>query len=226
MALTVAAGCSDYEESCYKARTVELAEVPATFGEVRFESDAMREAGSYTYQVVPTDGSSAPPENTCWASLIRATVYEDSHHDLGATDDLGGIVEFHCTNAAPYLFPNLDVLAYFADVRLITPETPSLTTVAYCQSCATVAPAGSGCTHYADPSVLAEALQAEGGPSSYPGVVTPDFSRELHVRLDMGRVAEGDQGVCQENVQVTAEATFSVTAARYHSGQSRTMCAL
>lgn len=212
-------------ESCHDARTLKLREISASVGQVSFEADVGMDAGSYAYPVVAPNGSAAPEPETCWASLMANTVVESSDHDFGPTDDLGSTVMFQCMNEAPQLYRNLEIQVSFADARLVTPDAPSVTSAAFCFSCPYVGEPGNGCSHYAEPSVLGEALAAEGIPTQYPEFVSADFERELHVRLDTGRIAEGGQGVCQENVQVTAEATFSVTAARYQAAGITTLCA-
>jgi hypothetical protein len=156
---------------------------------------------------------------------VANTLYERESQHFGPTDDIGSTVAFRCTNDAPYLYRNLEVQVNFADVRLVTPDAPSATTAAFCFSCPYIGEPGNGCSHYAEPSVLAEASKAEGAPAPYPELVSADFERELHVRLDTGRVAEGRQGVCQENVQLTAEATFSVNADRYRATGITRVCA-
>ena len=230
LALTTANGCADAGPQCHDARTVKLEEVPATGGEVRFVADVGMDAGSYSFSIVPADGSVAPTDGTCWATLRSDEIQEDSFHDLSASDDFGSTVEFRCTNQVPYLFRDLEVTANFADVRLIAPEAPSVTNEASTRSCGTVGRAGNGCSHCAEYSVFAEALVGQGAPRAYPELVTPDFSRDLRVKVELGRVAEDPDApygsVCRENVDITAEMTVSVTADRYRAAGLSNWCAL
>jgi hypothetical protein len=218
-AVTCVGACVENEPECYDARTVLLTAIEAVEGEVAFQT----ESGKSIYPLVTPSVSGELPEGTCSAEISEGTVYEDREHDLGLTDDLGAIVEFRCHMDQPPLFRDFHVIASFADVRLLDPTEPALGDSVSCQSCPYL---GEGCAHYSDPLLRAEVLETTGAPAPYPQLVTSDFARTIRVELEMGRVGDGDDGVCTENIELKASATFTLTQARYQASGITQMCAL
>lgn len=209
-------GCVDTEPQCYDARTVLLTASEAVEGEVTFHS----QRGESTYDLAVPDEAGELSEDTCSATLREVSVSEDAVHDLGPNDDLGAIVEFRCRMAQP-LFQNFHALAQLVDVRLMESAEPFVGDSAFCQSCPEL---GDWCAHYSEPLVRAEVLDATGGPAGYPDFVTSDFLRTVRVELEMGRVADGTDGVCTENIELAASATFTVTASRYRDEGIQESC--
>jgi hypothetical protein len=211
-------GCVDVDPECYDARTVVLTSNDAEQGEVTFYAAH----GKSTYALAFPNGAGALPQDSCSATLTESSVYEDKDHDLSLTDDLGTRVEFRCHMDQP-LFQDFRAAAWFGDVRLLDPTQPTLGRSATCQSCPYL---GEGCAHYSEPLVSVEVLEATGAPAAYPDLVTTDFLRTIRVELQMGRVGDGTDGVCKENVELTASATFTLTQDRYQAQGVTEMCAL
>jgi hypothetical protein len=193
--------------------------VAATKGEVTFHTSA----DDFAYPVMALDTTSDPPEGACSAVLLETTVREGNRHDFSAFDDLRNGVEFRCLNADPQLFRDFRAVARFTDARLLEPVEPAFEHDASCESCPTL---GQDCAHYAEPLVRAELIDSEGSAVGYPEFVTSDFARTFLVRLEMARVGDGDEGVCAENINVMAEATFTVTAERYQARGMMQVCDL
>lgn len=209
-------GCVDTEPQCYGSRTVLLTASEAVEGEVTFHS----QRGESTYELAVPDEAGELSEDTCSATLREVSVSEDKAHDFGPNDDLGATVEFRCRMAQP-LFQDFHALAQLTDVRLLESAQPFVGHSAFCQSCPEL---GDRCAHYSEPLVRAEVLDATGGPAGYPDFVTSDFLRTVRVELEMGRVADGTDGVCTENIELAASATFKVSASRYRDEGIQETC--
>ena len=216
-ALTCGSGCVDVEPECYDARTVVLTSNEAEWGAVTFYS----ESGESAYALALPNGAGELPQNSCSATLRENSVYDDKDHDLGPTDDLGTQIEFRCHMDQP-LYRDFHADAWFGDVRLLDPTQPTLGHSATCQSCPEL---GQGCAHYSEPVVRVEVLEAMGAPANYPDLVTSDFRRTIQVELELGRVGDGTDGVCKDNIELTASATFTLTQDRYQAQGVTEMCA-